>query len=666
MSIRTGTWGESGSTPAHVLLQAVLLGFSYYFLASPAAHLSMSGSLAAVIWPAPGIAVVLLWTLPYRKWPVYLLAVFVAMLFVGDLDHLPLKADLGFAFLNVFEVAFCAWVGRRFVSAKGELQSTAQLIGFILWLPIVACSVIAMVGASIAMLTMEMDWLRELRVFVVSNGLAILVIVPALLAWRHADASRERNYGMVAAVLAVMLASASIPDFSPAVLRALVALLLVGAAIQGGLRGASLAVLLAAASGIVLYLFGKGVYAQYADGRGVWQLQIDLSGLAVLSFFVAVAVQERQRLAERLERARRFEAMGMLAGGISHDFNNILGAIGGYAEIAKEKIERGESPGPAVQEIDAALIRGRDLTERILLAARRGDTAREMIDLRDVANEVIGLARAMHRKEVTIDIELPKQPLPVCAHRGQLSRAILNLVRNASQAAKSRVLLTAGSGSVQPGDLLIGDAPMDGEAAWVTVEDDGPGIAAEHLPHLFDPFFTTKSGSQGGTGLGLAIVAGVAAEHGGGVAVTTEPGVGTRFRFVLPSLPAAADGGTQPFGDGRRVLFAADHALGGQLEDWLAELGFEPVAHADARCAIVALADAPDDFDVLVAGAGGWSEGALVANIPDLRHRRPSGQESGDATLASLARAAGAVTVSQPLTRVALADALRTVLAENA
>lgn len=111
MSIRTDTWSELWRTPRHELLQAALLGFSYYFLASPAAHLSMSGSLAAVIWPAPGIAVVLLWTLPYRKWPVHLLAVFGAMLFVGDLDHLPLMADLGFAFLNVLEVAFCAWVG---------------------------------------------------------------------------------------------------------------------------------------------------------------------------------------------------------------------------------------------------------------------------------------------------------------------------------------------------------------------------------------------------------------------------------------------------------------------------------------------------------------------------------------------------------------------------
>lgn len=652
------------------LLQAVVLGIAYYLLASPAAQLENSLTLAAIVWPAPTLAIALLWRLPVRQWPVYLLAIFAAMLKVGDLDWLSWHTDAGFAALNVFEVALCAWLGQRHVTRDGHLESISQLTRFVLLLPLGAIALISVLGATIALSAMHLDWGHEWRVLMVGNGLAVLVLVPALLTWYRpggrvrAGVTSTAGISAIAGIAAVLVVwlAALFFDTSEEVLRMMLSLILVSTAIYGGMKSASLAVGAAAAIGIALTMFNLGPY-RHDIADNIWRLQVDLAGLAMLSFFVAIAVHERRQLAVRLEQARRFEALGLLAGGIAHDFNNILGAVGGYAEIAEDCLPAGSAARRPLREVVSATARGRDLTEQILLAARRGDRLRTVLDLRDVAGEAVALARPLCRPGIAIALQLPPHPVPVFAHRDQMTRATLNLVRNATQAARAAVIVKLDGGSACGDTLMIGDAPST-PAAWIEVGDDGPGIAPENMNRLFDPFFTTRDGPGGkGTGLGLAIVAGIAVEHDGGVGVTTGAS-GTRFRFVLPLTDRPADeAGSKPaaaIGNGERVMLVDDdRAQRERCEDWLAELGFEPVSHDNPHQALAQALAAPADIALLLTDVdmpvmrGDELAARIREHIPAL----PVILCSGHPQLAGIAQAARAVALAKPFDRAALARA---------
>ena len=619
---------SSAPRPLRTLLQAALLGLVYYLLASPAANMAYGGTLAAIVWPAPAVAIALLWRMPYRRWGAYLLAILLAVMASGKPGWLSVTVDFQFAALNVIEVALCAWLGQRYVSRAGELDSIAALSRFVLLLPLLASGAVAALGAGIAVAALPLDWLHEWQVILVGNGLAILVVVPALLAWSRptggmaavgAAPSAWLTLAPAGATLALLLVAAG-AGLSAEVVRVALSLVLAWAAIYGGLKAASLALIAATAAGVALTLYGSGAYSVAGDS-GIWRLQVDLAGLALLSFFVAIAVRERRELALRLERARRFESLGMLAGGVAHDFNNILAAVGGYVEIAGEQIASASPARPALREVQAAVARGKDMTEQILLAARRGDRQRDSIDLREVAAEAVGLANPLCRPGVRIELQLPPAPLPVLAHRGQLVRAVLNLVRNATQAARGHVRVTLDGGVAAATEIAVGDAPP--AAAWVDVADDGPGIAMADVQALFEPFFSTRGG---GTGLGLAIVAGIAVEHGGGVRVLRDGAARTHFCLLLPAAPMpdhAEPPAPQP-GNGERVLLVdADRARRERSEEWLAGFGFEPAGYAEAEAALTALSAAPQEIRLLVLMPPAIGGDALLAAVRQIAPRLP-------------------------------------------
>jgi signal transduction histidine kinase len=476
-----------------------------------------------------------------------------------------------------------------------------------------------------------------------------------------------------------------VPGFPAEVLRVLLALVMVWAAISGGLRAASLGVLVAATAGIGLAIAGYGPYSAARGGdEGTWELQVDLAGLAVLSFFVGIAMNERQKLNLRLERARRFETMGFLTGGIAHDFNNILGAVGGYAELAVEREKSGLPVRAPLGEVAAAVARGKDLTEQILLAGRQGARTRQATDLRDLVSEAVALVTPLLPPGVRLGVEVPMAPVPVLVHRGQLTRAILNLLRNASQAAAGRVELrlatsagVAPAGYAREADTGVGDTLAD-NCAWLDVLDDGGGVAPAHVHQLFDPFFSSRSSQGGkghgkghGTGLGLAIVAGVAADHAGGVAVWTGHGERTRFCLMLPLLTAqeAAQlpliAPPAPLGRGETVLVVAqDEAARERTEDTLAALGFEPAGYDPAGVAggplglgehaqLLVWLDSP--------GAQGTPDSllaALRASDPGRPLVRCTGAAAanGDAVIT---QEAGVVTIAGPCDGAALRQAVK-------
>lgn len=640
------------------MAMALMLGVLYYVLARPAADIASSTTLAAVAWPAPTVAIALLWLQPKYMWAPYLLAVWVAMVIVGAQDDLPLLIDAGFAFLNVLEVVACAWLGQRYVAHDGHINTVQRLLRFVLLLPLLVVAGVAVGGAMLATSLLPSDWWLEWRTFMVGNGLAILVLVPLWLYWIklsgiHTPMLQKAAWrndmvsvlGVMAAVLVVL--GVQLWDGSGEVLRAWLSLVLAGTALYGGMRSASLCMGAVAVLTVLFKIQGMGPY-RHAGLDETWRLQMDLAGMAVLTFLIAVAVRELQVMAVRMEQKRRLASLGLMASGVAHDFNNVLGAAGGYAEMALEGLDAQAPARQPLEEVVSAVTRGRDLTEQILLAARQGDRQRQVLDVRDCVQQAVRLARPICPDGVSIVYTPPAQAMPVQGHVAQLIRLALNLIRNASQAARTQVVVTLSAGIATREPCVVGDCPPS-HAVWLDVVDDGTGIAASDLPHLFEPFFSTRASGKG-TGLGLAIVAAVATEHEGSVAVNSSE-QGTAFRVYLPSDPSweealssasptpasvtaisvyraglearratsVSDICNQPddicpdpaiqshhgevpvLGQGELVWVVDDDPQICELyEDWLAAMGFEPVTFHDPLLALSQFQQSPQEVDMLV------------------------------------------------------------------
>lgn len=237
------------------------------------------------------------------------------------------------------------------------------------------------------------------------------------------------------------------------------------------------------------------------------------------------------RLAEserRLAHARKMEAVGVLAGGLAHDFNNILSAIIGSSEMALDKLPAGDPVRRMVDRVHVAGLRARNLVELLLAFARPAAAeARGRADLAEAAAEVVQLLGPSLSAAVELRADLGGERLAVAADPIRLHQVVMNLLTNAAEAVR-------GGGRV---DLALGREPgADGAPDWVVlaVADTGPGMEPEVLERIFDPFFTTKRPGQG-TGLGLAVVHGVVRSLGGRVEAESAPGRGSRFTVRLPA-----------------------------------------------------------------------------------------------------------------------------------
>ena len=298
---------------------------------------------------------------------------------------------------------------------------------------------------------------------------------------------------------------------------------------------------------------------------------------------------EAHALERRLERARRMETIGTMASGISHNFNNIVGAIRGNAEAASIRLSPGTPEMEHMAEISRATEHARELVEAILGFGRAQNYSMQMVELNALLQETVSLLAVSLPSSVELDVR--REPIPLCGwgNPAQLQQVILNLVTNAAQAMALRgTVLIRLSASVEARSL-----------ARLHVVDHGVGIPADRLERIFDPFFTTR---DGGTGLGLATVKQIVGNHEGRIEVRSEPGVGTTFLVELPlSVPdhsvAADDTLARPPQHNTLLVLCDDATALERVEDVLAALGHEPVGHLDSAAAARALAEFPGRFD---------------------------------------------------------------------
>jgi two-component system, cell cycle sensor histidine kinase and response regulator CckA len=252
-------------------------------------------------------------------------------------------------------------------------------------------------------------------------------------------------------------------------------------------------------------------------------------------------VTERRQLEAELWRSQRLESVGRLAGGVAHDFNNMLTAIRGYAELLLARSAPGSTERHHAQEIDDAAVRAATLTAQLLALGRRQVIRARALDLNDLVQNLAGMLSGLATLGVELELDLDPTLDVVRADPAQIEQVLVNLVENAAEAMEGAGRIAIRSRTVEvhgPHDL---PNLRDGRYAVLSVEDSGPGIDEATLEHLFEPFFTTKDFGSG-VGLGLATAYGIAVQSGGTITVSTKLGAGSTFSMYLPAGEATPNG----------------------------------------------------------------------------------------------------------------------------
>jgi two-component system cell cycle sensor histidine kinase/response regulator CckA len=247
------------------------------------------------------------------------------------------------------------------------------------------------------------------------------------------------------------------------------------------------------------------------------------------------AEEERERLHGQLMQAQKMESIGQLAGGVAHDFNNMLGVILGHTTMALESISRGDPLHGTLTEIHKAAQRSAELTRQLLAFARKQNVTPKVVDL----NTTVGGTLSFLQRLIGEDIRLEWVPSaglwPVRIDPTQVDQVLANLCANSRDAISG-----GGSVTIEAANVLFDPAYCDhhpgyasGQYVCLSVSDTGVGMSAEIQAHVFEPFFTSK-GLGKGTGLGLATVYGIVKQNNGFISVYSEVGQGTTFRVYFP------------------------------------------------------------------------------------------------------------------------------------
>ena len=418
-----------------------------------------------------------------------------------------------------------------------------------------------------------------------------------------------------------------------------------------------------------------------------WQSAAELAAiaLALLLLIAAAAVylvqradkrhaQAHRALQAQLTRASKLEALGTLAGGVAHDFNNVLAGIVGFGEMAQDAAVPGSAQARHLQRALGAALRGKALVERILSFSRGGAHRSMVFELEPVVEEVLTLLSASLRPGVILERELEARGARLRGDQTQVFEAVMNLCTNALQAMPDGGMLgvaLARVGISEP-QVLSHSQLAPGAYLALSVSDQGSGITPDVMEHLFEPFFTTR-GAESGTGLGLAVVHGVVAEIGGAIDVQSTPGRGARFTLFFPECSEALDAQhtearAVPAGTGQRLLVVDDEPeLVAMLEEILKGLGYIPMGFTDSTAALEILRADWQRFDAVLTdevmpGLGGTQLTEAVRSFaPDLPVLLISGY--GGALLAQRAAQAGVTRIlAKPVQRAVLARALADLL----
>jgi PAS domain S-box-containing protein len=327
------------------------------------------------------------------------------------------------------------------------------------------------------------------------------------------------------------------------------------------------------------------------------------------------AEEKREALHAQLRQSQKMQAIGTLASGVAHDFNNILMIAQANLELAHGHLDPSHRAVESLGEIGVALARAGELVHQILTFSREQPSKRTVVSLRSVLQETGRLLRSALPAAVALEVTLDEAP-SVLADASQIHQVLMNLGTNAWHALEGQrgsIAMSLDTATVSGPQESSPEALTPGRYARISVRDTGKGMDVTTLERIFEPFFTTKAVGSG-TGLGLAMVHGIIADHGGRVTVESRPGQGSTFRVYLPGTEGArAPLSSRPpgavRGDGIRVLCIDDEAtLVRATEGLLAPLGYRVRTFTSPTDALQAIRSEPDAYDVVVSDF----------NMPDL------------------------------------------------
>ncbi|OGW36426.1 MAG: hypothetical protein A2010_02580, partial [Nitrospirae bacterium GWD2_57_9] len=312
----------------------------------------------------------------------------------------------------------------------------------------------------------------------------------------------------------------------------------------------------------------------------------DAEGRIVGGIEVVRDITERKSLEEQLLHAQKMEAVGQLASGVAHDFNNVLTAIIGYANLLQMEAKDGGPGRPYIDQVLASAERASKLTRSLLTFSRKQTMQMKALDLNGIVRGIDKLLRPLMGEDIELRTVLAASALTVMADSGQIEQVLMNLASNARDAMPQggRVTIKTSLADIDPDEA---GGQRGGRSVLLSVTDTGTGMDKETQKRIFDPFFTTKEQGRG-TGLGLAMAYGIVRQHQGTIQVSSKPGSGTTFTIALP-YHAAAPNPERPAvaplpGGNETVLLVEDEAVVRRLLKLVLEYaGYAVVEAADGE-----------------------------------------------------------------------------------
>lgn len=318
-------------------------------------------------------------------------------------------------------------------------------------------------------------------------------------------------------------------------------------------------------------------------------------------------VTEQRALESRLRQATKMEAMGTLAGGIAHEFNNILGIILGNTELALLDVSEWNTAREHLESVQSAVLRARDIVRQLLSFSRKTDIKCLPIDIGSITRESLKLLRASIPANIEIRESIDRDLSPIIADATQIQQILINLCTNAAHAMEEDgglMEVRIDNVELHEKKSTLFDSLEPGRFVHLSVSDTGDGIAPELVSRIFDPFFTTREVGKG-TGMGLALVHGIVKSHSGGIRVESATGEGTTIHVYFPAHEGEIETGPTiekvlPSGTERILLVDDEDAIIATSRKMLQALGYSVEARTGGLEALELFREDPSKFDLVI------------------------------------------------------------------
>jgi two-component system, cell cycle sensor histidine kinase and response regulator CckA len=353
-----------------------------------------------------------------------------------------------------------------------------------------------------------------------------------------------------------------------------------------------------------------------------------------LSYMVLLRdLSERQALEQQLRQAQKMDAVGQLAGGVAHDFNNILQIINGYTELAQASLNADDPVLEMLQQVSQAGERASTLVRQLLTFSRNQLIVTTQLDINSIIAEDLSMLKRVIGDDIVLDFQPSETSIFINGDQTMIGQILLNICLN------SRDAMTGGGRIEVKTDKVFLDSEFceinnpsaeQGDFALISISDNGCGMTPETLGRIFEPFFSTK-GITAGTGLGLSTVYGIVIQHDGIVTASSEVDVGTTFRIYLPATEI------QEEADGRNsqqvsvpeirktiIITEDDENVRNLASDILTDAGHEVITASNGEEAVLLVSDSPDSVDLMVLDVimpvlGGYEAAERIREIrPDI------------------------------------------------